>query len=102
MLRKFLRSKIHRATVTQADLHYEGSLTLPPDLLLAAGISPFESVHVWNVTRGTRLETETIASHTLGVKSRVRGDGVLPTQLLTAADQSVLLKGKFLSCWNVC
>ncbi len=60
MLRKFLRSKIHRATVTQADLHYEGSLTLPPDLLLAAGISPFESVHVWNVTRGTRLETYAI------------------------------------------
>ncbi len=60
MLRKFLRSKIHRATVTQADLHYEGSLTLPPDLMLAAGIAPFESVHVWNVTRGTRLETYAI------------------------------------------
>lgn len=60
MLRKFLRSKIHRATVTQADLDYEGSLTLPPDLLLAAGIAPFESVHVWNVTRGTRLETYAI------------------------------------------
>jgi|694.fasta_scaffold34786_2 aspartate 1-decarboxylase len=60
MLRKFLRSKIHRATVTQADLHYEGSLTIPPDLMLAAGIEPFESVHVWNVTRGTRLETYAI------------------------------------------
>ena len=60
MLRKFLRSKIHRATVTQADLHYEGSLTIPPDLLLAAGIAPFESVHVWDVTRGTRLETYAI------------------------------------------
>ena len=60
MLRKFLRSKIHRATVTQADLHYEGSLTIPPDLMLAAGIAPFESVHVWNVTRGTRLETYAI------------------------------------------
>jgi aspartate 1-decarboxylase len=60
MLRKFLRSKIHRATVTQADRDYEGSLTLPPDLLLAANIAPFESVHVWNVTRGTRLETYAI------------------------------------------
>lgn len=60
MFRKFLRSKIHRATVTQADLHYEGSLTLPPDLLLAASIAPFEAVHVWNVTRGTRLETYAI------------------------------------------
>lgn len=60
MFRKFLRSKIHRATVTQADLHYEGSLTLPPDLLTAAGIAPFEAVQVWNVTRGTRLETYAI------------------------------------------
>ena len=60
MLRKFLRSKIHRATVTQADLHYEGSLTLPPDLMLAAGIAPFEAVHVWDVTRGPRLETYAI------------------------------------------
>ncbi len=60
MYRKFLRSKIHRATVTQADLHYEGSLTLPPDLLIAAGIAPFEAVQVWNVTRGTRLETYAI------------------------------------------
>jgi Aspartate decarboxylase len=60
MFRKFLRSKIHRATVTQADLHYEGSLTLPPDLLLASGIAPFEAVAVWNVTRGTRLETYAI------------------------------------------
>lgn len=60
MLRKFLRSKIHRATVTQADLHYEGSLTLPPELLDAAKIAPYESVHVWNVTRGTRLETYAI------------------------------------------
>ena len=64
MFRKFLRSKIHRATVTQADLHYEGSLTLPPDLLIAAGIAPFESVHVWNVTRGTRLETYAILGET--------------------------------------
>ena len=60
MFRKFLRSKIHRATVTQADLHYEGSLTLPPDLMIAAGIAPFEAVQVWNVTRGTRLETYAI------------------------------------------
>lgn len=60
MYRKFLRSKIHRATVTQADLDYEGSLTLPPDLMRAAGIAAYESVHVWNVTRGTRLETYAI------------------------------------------
>jgi aspartate 1-decarboxylase len=60
MYRKFLRSKIHRATVTQADLDYEGSLTIPPDLMRAADIAAYESVHVWNVTRGTRLETYAI------------------------------------------
>lgn len=60
MFRKFLRSKIHRATITQADLDYEGSLTLPPNLMRAADIQAFESVHVWNVTRGTRLETYAI------------------------------------------
>jgi aspartate 1-decarboxylase len=60
MYRKFLRSKIHRATVTQADLDYEGSLTLPPDLMRAADIAAYEAVHVWNVTRGTRLETYAI------------------------------------------
>lgn len=60
MHRKFLRSKIHRATVTQADLDYEGSLTLPPSLLRAADIAPYEAVQVWNVTRGSRLETYAI------------------------------------------
>jgi aspartate 1-decarboxylase len=60
MWRKFLRSKIHRATVTQADLDYEGSLTLPPDLMRAAGIAPYEAVLVWNITRGSRLETYAI------------------------------------------
>lgn len=60
MHRKFLRSKIHRATVTQADLDYEGSLTLPPKLMRAADILAYEAVQVWNVTRGTRLETYAI------------------------------------------
>jgi aspartate 1-decarboxylase len=52
-----LKSKIHRATVTQADVNYEGSLTLDAHLLLAADIIPYEQVHVWNVTRGTRFHT---------------------------------------------
>lgn len=60
MFRKFLKSKIHRATVTQADLDYEGSLTLPPDLMRAANIAPYEAVVVWNITRGSRLETYAI------------------------------------------
>ncbi len=55
-----LRAKIHRATVTEANLHYEGSLTIPGDLLLHSGIAEYEAVHVWNVTRGTRFETYAI------------------------------------------
>lgn len=57
MRRILFKSKIHRATVTQADLDYEGSVTIDQDLLKAADILPFEKVAVWNVTRGTRLET---------------------------------------------
>jgi aspartate 1-decarboxylase len=55
--RSMLKSKLHRARVTHADIDYEGSLTLDRTLLEAADILPFEEVHVWNVTRGTRLRT---------------------------------------------
>ena len=51
------KSKIHRATVTHADLEYEGSVTVDSDLLDAAEILPYEAVHIWNVTRGSRLMT---------------------------------------------
>jgi len=51
------RAKIHRATVTHADVDYEGSVTIAGDLLDAAGIYEYEQVHIWNVTRGTRLST---------------------------------------------
>jgi aspartate 1-decarboxylase len=57
MRRALFKSKIHRATVTHADLDYEGSLTIDAALLRAADILPFERVHVWNVTNGSRLET---------------------------------------------
>lgn len=57
MRRILFKAKIHRATVTQADLDYEGSVTIDSHLLRAADILPFEKVAVWNVTRGTRLET---------------------------------------------
>jgi aspartate 1-decarboxylase len=51
------KSKIHRATVTHADVEYEGSVTIDRELLQAADILPYEAVHIWNVTRGTRLVT---------------------------------------------
>jgi len=64
-----MKSKIHRATVTQADLHYVGSVTVDEDLLDAADLLPGELVHIVNVTNGARLETYTIAGR--------RGTGVL-------------------------
>ncbi len=60
MRRKMMYSKIHRATVTHADLHYEGSVTIDADLLEAADILPYEWICIWNVTQGTRLETYAI------------------------------------------
>ncbi len=60
MLRKLLKSKIHRATVTRSDLHYEGSIAVDSLLLEAADILAFEAVHVWNVTNGNRLQTYAI------------------------------------------
>ena len=58
--RRMLKSKIHRAYVTQADLDYEGSITISPELLAASNILPYEAVHIWNVTAGTRFETYAI------------------------------------------
>jgi aspartate 1-decarboxylase len=69
MLRTMMKSKIHRATVTQADLHYVGSVTVDEDLLDAADLLPGELVHIVDVTNGARLETYTIAGE--------RGTGVI-------------------------
>lgn len=61
MMRTLLSAKIHRATVTHADLHYVGSITIDLNLLNAANILPGEKVSVVDVTNGARLETYTIA-----------------------------------------
>ncbi len=61
MTRRMFKSKLHRLTVTGADVDYEGSVTLDPVLMEAADILPNEAVAVWNVTSGTRLETYAIA-----------------------------------------
>ncbi|HEY8393353.1 MAG TPA: aspartate 1-decarboxylase [Thermaerobacter sp.] len=60
MLRTFMRAKLHRATVTQADLHYVGSLTVDSQLLAAADLLPGELVQVINVDTGARFETYVI------------------------------------------
>lgn len=61
MIRTMLKSKIHRATVTDSDLHYVGSITIDPDLLDAADIRVHEQVAVVDVDNGARFETYTIA-----------------------------------------
>ena len=61
MRRTMLKSKLHRATVTDSDLHYVGSITIDPDLLEAADIREHELVHVLDVDNGARFETYTIA-----------------------------------------
>ena len=60
MFRKLLRAKIHRATVTEANLDYEGSVTIPPELMAATDLLQNEAVCIWNVTSGTRFETYAI------------------------------------------
>jgi aspartate 1-decarboxylase len=57
MTRKMMRAKIHRATVTQADLDYEGSISIDRTLMDATDLLPNEAVCVWNVTNGNRFET---------------------------------------------
>ncbi|MDU9048666.1 MAG: aspartate 1-decarboxylase [Candidatus Electrothrix sp. Rat3] len=69
MQRTMLTSKIHRATITEADLNYDGSLTIDQDLLDAAGIIPFEQVNVYNINNGERFETYAITGE--------RGSGVI-------------------------
>ena len=68
-MRTMLKSKIHRAKVIDANLHYEGSITIDPVLMEAADILPFEQVHVVDIDNGARFETYTIEGE--------RGSGVI-------------------------
>jgi aspartate 1-decarboxylase len=90
-----LKSKIHRATVTQADVDYVGSLTVDTDLMEAADLLPGEQVHVVDVTNGARLETYLIAgprgSGTIGVNGAAAhlvhpGDLVILMSYATVTD----------------
>ncbi len=69
MFRHLLKSKIHRATVTHCELHYEGSCAIDDDLLDAADLRENEQVHIWNVTNGERLITYAIRAQ--------RGSGIV-------------------------
>ena len=73
MTRTILKSKIHRATITDCDLHYVGSITIDPDLLEAADILEHEQVHVVDVDNGSRFETYTIAGERGSGEMKVNG-----------------------------
>jgi aspartate 1-decarboxylase len=73
MQRVMLKSKIHRATVTDCDLHYVGSITIDPDLLDAADMLEYEQVHVVDVDNGARFETYTIPGERGSGDMRVNG-----------------------------
>ena len=69
MQRSMLKSKIHRATVTESNLSYEGSLTVDRDLMDKVGLLPFEKIHIYNINNGERFETYVIEG--------ARGTGVI-------------------------
>ena len=73
MTRTMLKSKIHRASVTDCDLHYVGSITVDPDLLEAADILEHEQVHVVDVDNGARFETYTITGERGTGEMKVNG-----------------------------
>ena len=88
MLGTYLKSKIHRAVVTQAELDYVGSITIDEDLMDACGIIEYEKVQVADVDNGNRLETYVIAGE--------RGSGVIclngaAARLVTEGDKVIIM-----------
>jgi aspartate 1-decarboxylase len=87
-MRTMLKSKIHRATVTEANIQYEGSITIDKDLMEAADILPFEQVHVLDIDNGSRLETYVIEGE--------RGSGEIcingaAARLVSAGDKVIII-----------
>ncbi len=73
MWRVMLKSKIHRATVTDCDLHYVGSITIDPELLEAADMLSYEQVHVVDIDNGARFETYTIPGERGSGEMKING-----------------------------
>jgi aspartate 1-decarboxylase len=88
MLVTMMKAKLHRATVTQADLHYEGSISIDRELLEAAGILPNEQVDVLNITTGARFTTYAIIAP---AGSRVIGINGAAARLAQAGDQVIIV-----------
>ncbi|RLC07557.1 MAG: aspartate 1-decarboxylase [Deltaproteobacteria bacterium] len=98
MIRTFLKSKIHRATVTDTSLNYEGSLGIDAKLMKAADIMPYEMVQVYNISNGERFETyaieEPAGTGTVSLKGAAArkgspGDLIIITSYTTVDDQNL-------------
>lgn len=94
MFKKMLHSKIHRATITHADINYEGSITLSPELLEAADLAEFEAVNIWNVTNGNRFETYTICGEKGSGDIAINGAAA---RLVTPGDIIIIASFSFLT-----
>jgi len=86
MQRNMLKSKIHRATITDADLNYEGSLTIDKDLLDAVDLRPYERVMVYNINNGERFDTYAIegesGSGVIGLNGAAARKGLIGDQII--------------------
>ncbi len=86
MQRHILKSKIHRATITEADLNYEGSLTIDKELLNAVDIHPYERVMIYNINNGERFETYAIegepGSGVIGLNGAAARKGMIGDQII--------------------
>ena len=87
-MRWLMRSKIHKATVTQADLHYVGSITIDPDLMEAVGMWPGEKVLVTSNTSGARLETYTIEAERSSGEVCINGAAA---HLINAGEEVIIM-----------
>ncbi len=88
MLRTICRAKIHRATVTEANINYTGSITLDAQLMKAAGLSPYEQVHVVDVTNGARIVTYVIEGPSGSGTVCINGAAA---RLISAGDQIIVI-----------
>lgn len=93
MLLNMLKAKLHGGTVTQCDLHYEGSVSIDMELMEAAGLLPHERVDIWNVTNGARISTYALeaprGSRTIGVNGAAARHFAAGDQVIIAAFASV-------------
>jgi len=92
-MRAFLRGKIHRATVTEADLDYEGSVGIDEKLMQAAGIAEWEKVAIYDVTNGSRIETYAVPLHSESGEICINGAAA---HLIQPGDLVIILAYQYL------